>query len=87
MKDQLNPEEQEILEKFEQDELRPATDVDREMAIAPQAAPQHLQEDPASQSAGHGARLQSSARAGARGGAYPTRHCCRASSTNICRDG
>ena len=38
VKDQLNPEEQEILEKFERDELRPATGVGREMAIAPQAA-------------------------------------------------
>ena len=38
MKDQLNAEERGILEKFERDELRPATGVDREMAIAPQAA-------------------------------------------------
>ncbi len=38
MKDQLNPEEREILEKFERDELRSATGVDREMAITPQAA-------------------------------------------------
>ena len=38
MKDQLNPEEREILEKFERDELRSATGVDREMAIVPQAA-------------------------------------------------
>ena len=36
--DQLNAEEREILEKFERDELRPATGADREMAIAPQAA-------------------------------------------------
>jgi len=38
VKDQLNPKEREILEKFERDELRSATGVDREMAIAPQAA-------------------------------------------------
>ena len=38
MKDQLNAEERGILEKFERDELRPATAVDREMAIAPQTA-------------------------------------------------
>lgn len=38
MKDQLNAEEREILERFKRDELRPATGVDREMAIAPQAA-------------------------------------------------
>jgi len=38
VKDQLNAEEREILEKFERDELQPATGVDRETAIAPQAA-------------------------------------------------
>jgi len=38
VKDQLNAEERVILEKFERDELRPATDVDREVAIAPQVA-------------------------------------------------
>ena len=38
MRDQLNAEEREILEKFERDELQPATGVDREMAIAPRAA-------------------------------------------------
>ena len=38
MRDQMNAEEREILEKFERNELRPATDADQEMAIAPQAA-------------------------------------------------
>ena len=38
VKDQLNAEEREILERFERDELRPATGVGREMAIAPRAA-------------------------------------------------
>ena len=33
-----DPEEREILEKFERDELRPATGVDRKMVIAPPAA-------------------------------------------------
>ena len=33
-----NPEERGILEKFEREELRPATGVDRKMAIAPPAA-------------------------------------------------
>jgi len=36
VKDQLNAEEREILEKFERDELQPATGVDRETAIAPE---------------------------------------------------
>jgi len=38
VKDRLNAEEREILEKFERDELRPAKRVDREIAVAPQAA-------------------------------------------------
>ena len=38
VKVQLNAEEREILEKFERGELRPATGVDREMAIARRAA-------------------------------------------------
>lgn len=38
MKDRLNAEEREILDKFERNELRPTTDADQEMAIAPQAA-------------------------------------------------
>ena len=38
MNDRLNAEERQILEKFAQDELRPATGVEREMAIAPEAA-------------------------------------------------
>ena len=38
MKNKLNGAEREILDKFERDELPPATGVDREMAIAPQAA-------------------------------------------------
>ena len=38
VKDQLNAEEREILEKFERDELQPATGADHETAIAPQAA-------------------------------------------------
>lgn len=46
--DQLNAEEREILEKFERDELRPATGVDREMVIAPQAARNTFKKDSAS---------------------------------------
>lgn len=38
MNDQLNTEEREILEEFERGELRPASEADREMEIAPQAA-------------------------------------------------
>ena len=38
MSDQLNTEEREILEKFERDELRSASGVDREMERAPQVA-------------------------------------------------
>ena len=38
MNDQLNTEEREILEKFERGELRPASEVDREMETARQAA-------------------------------------------------
>ena len=39
MSDQrLNPEEREILEKFERDELKPASGADREMQIASRAA-------------------------------------------------
>ena len=36
--DQLNTEEREILEKFERGELRPASEADHEMQIAPRAA-------------------------------------------------
>ena len=35
---QLNAEEREILERFERDELKPASEAEREMRIAPQAA-------------------------------------------------
>lgn len=38
MSDRLTPEEREILEKFERDELRPASGADREMERAPRAA-------------------------------------------------
>lgn len=38
MNDQLNSEEQEILEKFERGELRPASNVEHERAQARQAA-------------------------------------------------
>ncbi len=37
MNDQLNSEEQEILEKFERGELRPAREAEREMETARQA--------------------------------------------------
>ena len=37
MSDQLSREERGILEKFERDELRPASRADHEMEIAPQA--------------------------------------------------
>ena len=38
MSDRLNSEEREILEKFERDELRPASGAGREMEIAARAA-------------------------------------------------
>ena len=38
MTDQLNTDEREILEKFGRDELKPASEADREMQVARRAA-------------------------------------------------
>ena len=71
--DNMNAEERDILDRFERGELRSAPGVEREIDVARRAAPQHVQQDQESESAGYRARLQSRplARQG-RGNAYQT---------------